>query len=450
MPAILIVDDERSVRTSLATLLRGQNYHVETAANGREAMRLLNERPFDLMVTDLKMSGMDGLELIRNARKICPALEVVVLTAYGTVESAVEAIKRGAFDYIAKPVEPEKLLVIIRNALEKESLKGELSFLRRELKKKASLKNLIGRSKGIRDVIETVKKVAPTDSTVLITGETGTGKQLIAYALYSLSDRSDRTFVEVNCNALSEELIESELFGHVKGAFTGAVEAKKGLFEVANRGTIFFDEIGATSLRFQTKLLKMIEDKTIKMVGSNESIKVDARIIAATNRYLPSLVERGEFRKDLYFRLNVVSIFLPPLHDREEDILLLGKHFVDIYSRKHGKDITKISRRAQRLLNEYPWPGNVRELEHVIERAVIFSKGSDLRECDFPFFSEQAMQEHAQEGAAGQHLTLMELEKTHIKRVLEKYLGNRSFCAKELGIGRNTLIGKIRKYGLGT
>lgn len=448
MPAILVVDDEQSVRASLSMLLRSRNYHVETVADGHEALSRLRSHPFNVMIVDLKMEQMDGLELLRQAGKTCPFLETIVLTGYGTVESAVEAIKMGAFDYVSKPVDTQKLLVIVRNALEKQALRGELNALRSRFKKKACLRAIIGRNRAMRDVIATVTQVAGTDSTVLITGETGTGKQLIANALHNLSDRSGKPFIGINCSALPEELIESELFGHVKGAFTGAVGTKKGLFEFADGGTIFLDDISATTLRCQGKLLNAIEEKKIRMVGSNQMIGVDVRVVAATNRYLPALIERGQFRNDLYFRLNLVPLFLPPLRQRVDDIPLLTGHFLGIYCRKHGKGVVRISARARKMLMNYQWPGNVRELEHVIERAVLFSRGGELTEADFPFLGEHDGAGCAGENAVGRGLTLKELERLHIVRVLERHLGNKSSSAKELGISRNTLDQKIKKYGV--
>ena len=448
MDSILVVDDERIIRNSLAAILEENNYMVEVAPGGGEALKLLKMQSFDVMVTDLKMEGMDGIRLLHETKQKYPSIEVIVLTAFASLESAVEATKAGAFDYLTKPIDPEKLLITVRNAIEKISLQGEIGLLKKEFRNKYKLENIVGKSKPLRDVIEMVKKIASSDSTVLIEGETGTGKQLIACAILNLSNRALKPFVELNCAALPQEIIESELFGHVKGAFTGAVGNKKGLFEEADGGTIFLDEIGATTLMTQVKLLKAIEEKTIRVVGTNKTISIDVRVIAATNRNLPDLIRKEEFRKDLYFRLNVISILLPSLRDRKEDIPLLCRYFLDIYSRKIGKDIRDISPPALRLLAKYDWPGNVRELEHMIEKAVLFCEGSKLEAENFSFLKRDIESGEVVGIAFNEDYTLEALEKIYIKKVLEKFSGHRSRTARELGIGRNTLAEKIKKYNI--
>ena len=448
MDSILVVDDERIIRNSLAAILEENNYMVEVAPGGGEALKLLKMQSFDVMVTDLKMEGMDGIRLLHETKQKYPSIEVIVLTAFASLESAVEATKAGAFDYLTKPIDPEKLLITVRNAIEKISLQGEIGLLKKEFRNKYKLENIVGKSKPLRDVIEMVKKIASSDSTVLIEGETGTGKQLIACAILNLSNRALKPFVELNCAALPQEIIESELFGHVKGAFTGAVGNKKGLFEEADGGTIFLDEIGATTLLTQVKLLKAIEEKTIRVVGTNKTISIDVRVIAATNRNLPDLIRKEEFRKDLYFRLNVISISLPPLRDKKEDIPLLCRYFLDIYSRKIGKDIRDISPPALRLLAKYDWPGNVRELEHMIEKAVLFCEGNKLEAENFSFLKRDIESGEVVGIAFNEDYTLEALEKIYIKKVLEKYSGHRSRTARELGIGRNTLAEKIKKYNI--
>jgi len=448
MVSILVVDDERIIRNSLAAILEENNYMVEVAPGGGEALKLLKMQSFDVMVTDLKMEGMDGIRLLHETKQKYPSIEVIVLTAFASLESAVEATKAGAFDYLTKPIDPEKLLITVRNAIEKISLQGEIGLLKKEFRNKYKLENIVGKSKPLRDVIEMVKKIASSDSTVLIEGETGTGKQLIACAILNLSNRALKPFVELNCAALPQEIIESELFGHVKGAFTGAVGNKKGLFEEADGGTIFLDEIGATTLLTQVKLLKAIEEKTIRVVGTNKTISIDVRVIAATNRNLPDLIRKEEFRKDLYFRLNVISILLPSLRDRKEDIPLLCRYFLDIYSRKIGKDIRDISPPALRLLAKYDWPGNVRELEHMIEKAVLFCEGSKLEAENFSFLKRDIESGEVVGIAFNEDYTLEALEKIYIKKVLEKFSGHRSRTARELGIGRNTLAEKIKKYNI--
>ena len=448
MDSILVVDDERIIRNSLAAILEENNYMVEVAPGGGEALKLLKMQSFDVMVTDLKMEGMDGIRLLHETKQKYPSIEVIVLTAFASLESAVEATKAGAFDYLTKPIDPEKLLITVRNAIEKISLQGEIGLLKKEFRNKYKLENIVGKSKPLRDVIEMVKKIASSDSTVLIEGETGTGKQLIACAILNLSNRALKPFVELNCAALPQEIIESELFGHVKGAFTGAVGNKKGLFEEADGGTIFLDEIGATTLLTQVKLLKAIEEKTIRVVGTNKTISIDVRVIAATNRNLPDLIRKEEFRKDLYFRLNVISILLPPLRERKDDIPLLCRYFLDIYSRKIGKDIRDISPPALRLLAKYDWPGNVRELEHMIEKAVLFCEGNKLEAENFSFLKRDIESGEVVGIAFNEDYTLEALEKIYIKKVLEKYSGHRSRTARELGIGRNTLAEKIKKYNI--
>ncbi len=446
MSEILIVDDEEVIRESLAMILEKKGYSAETASGGKEALKWLDSNDCDVVITDLKMDGMSGIQLLEAIKSSHPSVGVIVLTAYGTTETAVEAIKLGAFDYLDKKVDPEKILVAIKNVLEKKTLQQEVGFLRKALRKKYKLENIIGESKAIKDVCKTIEKIATTDSTVLITGETGTGKQLVAYAILNLSKRAKKDFVEITCTTLPQEILESELVGHVKGAFTGALEEKKGLFEEANQGTIFLDEIGTTSLLTQSKLLKAIEEKTIRRVGSNKLVDVDVRIIAASNRDLPTLVEKDEFRSDLYFRLNVITIFIPPLRERKEDIPLLVDHFLDIYNPKVGKKIKRADPAALRLLKKYDWPGNVRELKHMIERAVIFCNGDELKEEDFLAHTQAMEMELLAKEVVGSKFTLSRMEELFIRKVLEKCSGNRSQAARELGIGRNTLADKIKKY----
>lgn len=443
--SILVVDDEETVRNTIRTILKQQSYRVETARDGREALRAINKRFFDLILTDLKMGTVDGLEVLKSAKKKHPSTEVIVLTAFGSVETAVEAIKSDAFDYLSKPVEPEKLLATVRNALVKSSLQGELKLLKDRLKSQYDLKNIIGESQAVSDLLELFGRIAPTESTVLITGETGVGKQMAAGAIYALSGRADRPFVEINCAALPQEILESELFGHVKGAFTGALEDKKGLFEAADGGTIFLDEIGATSAITQAKLIKAIDEKTIRKVGSTETIGIDVRVIACTNRDLAELVRRGEFRKDLFFRLNVVNVFVPPLRERKEDIVPLGEYFVRVYSQKIGKPPPAITPETFAFLKKHDWPGNVRELEHSIERAVIFCDDPLLSPADFRFAPDMITDRTEELSKLGA-VSLAGMEREHIRRVLESCQWNRSLAARRLGIGRNTLAQKIKKY----
>ncbi|MGQ9618197.1 MAG: sigma-54-dependent transcriptional regulator [Candidatus Aminicenantia bacterium] len=369
---ILVVDDEENIRTVLKRTFQKEGFYVTTASSGNEALKEINETPFDLVITDLKMPDGDGLSLIKQIHSIYPETMIMVITAYGSTESAVEAMKSGAFDYIIKPINIEELRIIIRNALEKKILKEENIRLKNELIEKYSFHNLVGRSKKMREIFSLVEKIAPTNSTVLITGESGTGKELVAKAIHYSSPRREEPFVSINCGALPEALLESELFGHVKGSFTGAYTDKKGLFEIANKGTILLDEISEMSLWMQVKLLRVLQERKIRRVGGIEEREVDVRIIASTNVDLSERIKDGRFREDLFYRLNVIRINLPPLRERKEDIQLLVKHFIEIYSRKTGKGIKSIREDTLKILESYHWPGNVRELENCIERAVIF------------------------------------------------------------------------------
>src|SRR5687768_13057447 len=366
---VLIIDDQRNMRATLAMLLRGNGYEVDAAANGREGKELGAAGAYDLVLTDLRMGELDGIDVLRAIKQAQPMTEVIVMTAYGTIESAVEAMRLSAFDYIQKPFGEEELLVKVEKALDSRRLHGQFQLLTQEFKERYHFENIVGRSQAIRDVIGRVVKVAPTDAVVLITGESGTGKELVARAIHANSKRADRPFVTVNCAAITETLLESELFGHARGAFTGAVTARKGLFEEADGGTFFFDEVAETTLSFQAKLLRAIQDGEVRRVGENKPIKVDVRVVAATNIDLSQAVADRRFRQDLYYRLNVVRFVLPPLRERREDIPLLLEFFLAKYTRKMGRRARLGEGVMDRLLG-YAFPGNVRELENLVEQGV--------------------------------------------------------------------------------
>lgn len=375
---ILVVDDEENIRTIIKRAFQKEGFTVNGAPSGNEALKELSRTSYDLVITDLKMPDGDGITLLKQIHSLYPETMVMVITAYASTESAVEAMKAGAIDYIVKPINIEELRIIVRNALEKKILKEENLRLKRELYEKYSFHNLIGKSKKIREIFSLIEKIAPTNSTVLITGESGTGKELVAKAIHFSSFRKDQPFVSINCGALPENLLESELFGHVKGSFTGAYTDKKGLFEIAHKGTILLDEISEMSLWMQVKLLRVLQEKKIRRVGGTEEKEVDVRIIASTNVDLREKIREGKFREDLYYRLNVIRINLPPLRERREDIPLLVEHFIKIYNQKTGKNIKGIREDALKILESYHWPGNVRELENCIERAIVFETSDQI------------------------------------------------------------------------
>ncbi len=370
MSKILIVDDEQSMRDVLAIMLKKEGYTITAVEDGQEACRAIDEDIYDLVITDIKMPGMSGLDVLHYARQVSPETLVLVITAFSSTEDAVSAIKQGALDYVTKPFDIEKIKLVIRNALERKKLREEHEFYKRQYNHRFNAGNIIGESSAIRHIFEMIKRVSPSRSTVLITGESGTGKELIARAIHQNSVRREQPFVAVSCGAIPENLLESELFGYMKGAFTGAVSNKMGLFELADHGTLFLDEIGELPLLIQVKLLRVLQEKQFKRVGGTKDISVDVRIVAATNRDLERMVEEQTFRGDLYYRLNVIPIHIPPLRERNEDIPLLARYFLEKYNHEIGKHFTHISDEAIVKLMSYDWPGNIRELENMIERAV--------------------------------------------------------------------------------
>jgi len=448
MADILLVDDEKSVRSTLAVLLQKSGYRVEESSNGENAIEKLKNQFFDLVITDLKMEPVDGIEVLKKAKEINPSTEVVMMTAYSTVESGVEAIKLGAYDYIQKPFEKDEFLIVVGKALERKELLTEVEHLKNELKEKYRFENIIGSSKEMLDVLSMVSKVSKTDSTILISGDSGTGKELIAKAVHINSRRKHRSFVTINCGAIPENLQESELFGHVRGAFTGAIRDKRGLFQEADGGTLFLDEVGETALSTQVKLLRFLQDGEIRKVGDNEPLFVDVRLIAATNKELPKLLEEGKFREDLFYRLNVIPIHLPPIRKRKDDIPLLVNHFLKKYVEREHKNVVSISPEAMKMLTGYHWPGNVRELENVIERAIILTNRNTILPEDFPASIRDSHKRTQDVEVDLEEKTLEDVEKHTILKMLEKYSWNQKQASEILGISTTTLWRKLKLYGI--
>ncbi len=448
---ILVIDDDDAIRDGCKQVLSRSGYEVHEAASAKEALALLDHYDFDLVLLDLKMPDVNGLDLLRKIRQRDILVPVVMITAYGTMQNAVQAMRLGANDFLSKPFEPEELRIVVNRTLRDRRLTLENLFLKEELRRKEGEVKIVGKTDVMKRLLERVARVAPTDSTVLITGESGTGKGLIARQIHALSPRRDHPFVSVDCSTLVPSLFESELFGHVKGAFTGAASNKVGKFELANGGTLFLDEIANINLDLQAKLLKAVEEKEISRVGSHRLTKVDVRIVAATNQDLRQAVKEGKFREDLFFRLNVVSIHTPPLREHIEDVPLLVEHFLDKFGEKYKRPGLRLNKNALEILMSYNWPGNVRELENAIERLVIFAQGqiigeediqmaglcaSELKKKRFSFVKEETP------------MSLEEVEKAHILSVLERTGGNRTQTAQILGIDRKTLRNKLKKWGI--
>ena len=448
MTNILLVDDEKSNRATLSLLLKKEGYKIQESPNGPDAIEKMKETVFDLVITDLKMKPMDGLEVLKEVKAINPVTEVVVLTGYGTVESGVEAMKLGAYDYLQKPPDLDELRIIVNNALEKKELVTKVERLKDHLKEKYSFENIVGKSNEMMNVFSMVFKVAPSDSTVLIYGESGTGKELIARAIHMNSRRKNRNFVTINCGALPENIQESELFGHVRGAFTGAIRDKRGLFQEANGGTLFLDEVGETAPSTQVKLLRFLQDGEIRRVGENEPINVDVRLLAATNQDLEKSMEEGRFREDLYYRLNVIPIYMPPLRRRRDDIPLLINHFIEKYTSNSKKKVESISPEALKILTGYDWPGNVRELENVIERGVILTSRNVIEPDDLPASLTQNRRPGPAADGPLEDAPLDKVEQQHILHTLEKYGWNQKKASEVLGVSTTTLWRKLKSYGI--
>ncbi|HHQ6577634.1 TPA: sigma 54-interacting transcriptional regulator [Serratia fonticola] len=440
---ILLVEDDISHCTILQALISGWGYRVSVAHNGRQALEQVRAQPFDLILSDVRMAEMDGIAALKAIKSYNPAIPILIMTAYSNVESAVEAIKAGAYDYLTKPLDFDTLQLTLARALEHTSLKSENQDLKQRLR--FDQQNFIGRSEPMRKLLEMIAMIAPSDATVLISGESGTGKELIARAVHANSLRKERPLVSINCAALSESLLESELFGHEKGAFTGADKRREGRFMEADQGTLFLDEIGEVSPLMQAKLLRAIQEREIQRVGSNQTLSVDVRLIAATNRDLLADVEAGRFRQDLYYRLNVVTVDSPPLRARREDIPLLAMHFLAKFAERNRKPVKGFTPLAMDMLLKYPWPGNVRELENSVERGVILLSGDFISEKELPLSISQCVdvQPDRQCGQAIQPLE--QVEKQAILAALEQTAGNKTEAAKQLGITRKTLLAKLQK-----
>jgi DNA-binding NtrC family response regulator len=438
---ILVIDDDKAMRDACYQILSRQGYQIELAANARQGLTLLERISFDVILLDLVMPDLDGLETLKKIRGIDPEIEVIIITGYGTIQSAVESIKAGAFHFLSKPFVPDDLRHVVSRALEKRRLDLENLYLRQELKTKDERRVLVYQSEPMERIMDMVARVAPTDSTVLITGESGTGKGLVAQKIHQLSQRARRPFITVDCGTLVETLFESELFGHVKGSFTGADANKVGKFELAQNGTLFFDEISNIGLEVQAKLLRAVEERKISKVGSHRVIKVDVRIIAATNKDLAKAIKDGTFREDLFYRLNVVLIQMPALRERKSDIPLLVQHFLEKYNTKVRKDIRGISPEALDLLQRHDWPGNVRELENTVERLVVLSSGPYLEPADLAFAGTILSPSLESSG-----ISLRDLERDHIIHTLQRYDGHKSETARALGIDRKTLREKLKRY----
>src|SRR3990167_1789907 len=444
---ILVVEDQKNMRESLVIAFKRAGYHVDSVENGEKAVKLQKARFFDLVVVDLKMEAMDGLEVLSHVKDINPSTEVVVMTAFGTIDSAIQAMRKGAYDYVTKPFQLSEILSVTERALEKKRLLDKVNNLQREIKDKYKFDGFVGNSPVMMRVLNILMELTNSESTVLITGESGTGKELIARAIHNNSRRSNKPFVVVNCGALPESLQESELFGHVIGSFTDAVKDKKGIFLEAQGGTLFLDEIGETSLSSQVKLLRFLQNGEIRRVGDNKPIFLDVRIIVATNKDLDEATKGGTFRKDLFYRLNVIRIHLPPLRERKEDIHVLVNYFVNKYSNKLEKKLPEITADAMSLLMNYSWPGNVRELENVIERAVTLVMGDRIEASDLALHDSletdniDVMMENG-----GIRAALAQQERKTIIESLRRYAGNRKLAASNLGISTTTLWRKMKEY----
>ena len=454
METILIVDDEKNYLTILSAILEDEGFEVLTAPGGSEALEVHKSSDLDLILTDMKMPKMDGIELLENIKENDPDLPVIMMTAHGTVDKAVEAMQKGAYTYVLKPFDNERLIIYVKKATSMYQVVKENRRLRDAVESQYRFGNIIGKSKKMQDVFDTIQKVAPSSATVLIEGESGTGKELVARSIHFNSPRREKPFVAVNCSALAENLLESELFGHERGAFTGAVATKKGRFELADGGTLFLDEIGELSPNLQVKLLRVLQEKVFERVGGVRTISVDIRILAATNKDLQQEMQDGRFREDLYYRLNVVHLVLPPLKTRQEDIRLLVNHFIKKYAseRRSAAPVTGVDQEVDRLFFDYSWPGNIRELENVIERVMILCPGEIMRVSDLPKgFKDNVYNTLHLEGIpadAKLYDTLATIEKALIERALKMSNNVQSHAAAMLGIGKSGLNQKIKKYNL--
>ena len=449
---ILVIDDEENMRHMLTVLLEKEGYQVEGAANGEEGLELALENLYDIILCDLRMPVMDGMAFLERFQDTQLESTVIVMSAYGTLDIAIEAMKNGAYDYVSKPFKSDEILLTFRKARERERLQKENRLLQQSMRERHSFAQMIGRSSAMQDIFSTIEKVADYKTTVLITGESGTGKELIARAIHYNSSRADKPLVTVNCGAIPEALLESELFGHKKGAFTDAIKDKRGLFHEAHRGSIFLDEIGELPRQLQVKLLRVLQEEEVKRVGETQSTKIDIRVMAATTKDLPKEVEAGNFRDDLYYRINVLNIALPPLRERSEDVPLLIRHFMDETGKRLGLEVDGLNPAAGRILQRYSWPGNVRELENVIERAIVMSNGGTIQIEDLPPNLQQSPTSEIL--VDDENLSIKKasrrLEKALIRRALDKTGGNRTQASRILEISHPALLYKMKAYGLAT
>jgi two-component system response regulator HydG len=439
---IMIVDDEMIIRESFSQWFQKAGYDADTAASGFEALEKLERTPFDLMFVDIKMPKMSGIELLKKVKADYADTIVVIITAYGSIESAVEAMKLGAADYLLKPFKPDQLILVMQKITQQRKLATECNYLKGRLEKITRFDNIIGQSPPMEEIFTLILEVAQSESSILLLGETGTGKELIAKAIHAKSQRANFPFIAINCGAIPDSLLGSELFGHQKGAFTGALQGRKGFLEVVQGGTLFLDEVGEISPKMQVDLLRVLEEKAIRRIGSSQVIDVDFRLITATSRDIEKQITAGDFRKDFYYRINVISIEIPPLRERKTDIPLLVDHFLTKYSHETTKQVDRITQNAETLLGHYNWPGNVRELENAIERAVVLSRSRTLHAKDFAFLQPITFVE------APQGRSLLEIEKSHIRQILNECGGNVTQAAKILNINRVTLHKKIKRFQL--
>lgn len=444
---ILIVDDEKNLREGIAEALQSPDRRIFLAENGFQAEEIIRTNAVDLVLSDLKMPSMNGLELLRRVQAISPTTIFIIMTAYGSVDTAVKAIKEGAYDYLTKPINIDQLELLLARALKSKELEAENIYLKEQLEKRFGLENMIGHSRAMENVFELIRQISPSNATILITGKSGTGKELVARAIHQQSPRKNKPFVPIHCAALSPSLLESELFGHEKGAFTGAINQKKGKFEIADGGTIFLDEVNEIPLEMQVKLLRFLEMREFERVGGNRSIKVDVRLLAASNSDLQVMVKEHRMREDLYFRLNVVKIELPPLRDRREDIPLLVHAFINEFSQVDRKKVTGITPEALGILQYYDWPGNVRELRNCIESMVVLAKKPILGEDDIPA-EIRRLQTDIPVFSSPDSLNIKTMEKELIRGAIAQESGNKKRAAEQLGISRRTLYRKMEEYGL--
>jgi DNA-binding NtrC family response regulator len=446
--SVLLVEDDDSLRLTQAMYLEREGFEVTAVASGGEALRRIATNQYHAVVTDLRLDEVDGLKVLAAVKEKSPETEVILLTGFGSVDTAVEAMKAGAYDYLTKPVDPDDLVITLKKAVERLQLRRQVAYLQQEVAQQAGIGQIVAVSPEMQSIMRLIQQVAQNEATVLIEGESGTGKELMARYIHHSGLRASGPFVAINCGALPENLLESELFGHVRGAFTGAIKDKKGLFEVADGGTLFLDEIGETSPGFQVKLLRVLEDGSFRRVGGTTEHRVNVRIIAASNKDLASLVPKGQFRRDLYYRLKVIPIHLPPLRKRVGDIKPLAEHFVSQYGNRMGRRHSSLSEAAINRLEAHTWPGNVRELENAIERALIFCQGEEIQPADLPLEACMPPVEGFESAESSSDLSMETLEQVHIRRVLENCQWNRSRAARQLGIGYNTLWRKMKRYGI--